>query len=125
MLFKGVIIPIGLNRTIREPGVYARLMLLLVMAIAVGTFAASYGPTVEKSYIDRILYDNGVQFRATVTDPSYWEKTNILNEIQSIDGVADVAFIHRGDLLTPWGADIPFMAIDVDHVKKSMQFRLF
>tara|TARA_B100000029_G_scaffold507008_1_gene590799 strand:- start:3754 stop:7263 length:3510 start_codon:yes stop_codon:yes gene_type:complete len=123
MLFKGVIIPIGLNRTIREPGVYARLMLLLVMAIAVGTFAASYGPTVEKSYIDRILYDNGVQFRATVTDPSYWEKTNILNEIQSIDGVADVAFIHRGDLLTPWGADVPFMAIDVDHVKKSMQFR--
>ena len=123
MLFKGVIIPIGLNRTTRDPGLYARLMLLLVMAIAVCTFAASYGPTVEKSYIERIRYDNGVQFRATVKDPSHWKKTNILNEIRSIDGVRDATLIHRGDMLTPWGAEIPFLAIDVNQVKESMQFR--
>tara|TARA_Y100000994_G_scaffold249502_1_gene261582 strand:+ start:11945 stop:15454 length:3510 start_codon:yes stop_codon:yes gene_type:complete len=123
MLFKGVIIPIGLNRTTRDPGVYARLMLLLVMSIAVGTFAASYGPTVEKSYIERIHYDNGVQFRATVKDPSHWEKTSILNEIRSIDGVKDATLIHRGIMSTPWGAEIPFLAIDVHQAKKSMQFR--
>jgi len=123
MLFKGVIIPIGLNRTTRDPGIYARLMLLLVMAIAVGTFAASYGPTVQNSYAERIHYDNGVEFRATVDDPSHWEKQNILNEMRSIDGIEDATLIHRGNLSTQWGADIPFLAIDVNHAKKSMQFR--
>jgi hypothetical protein len=40
----------------RNPGPYTRLTLLLTMAVAVGTFAASYTATADRSYRDRAAF---------------------------------------------------------------------
>ncbi|MCK9521373.1 MAG: hypothetical protein M0R74_20465, partial [Dehalococcoidia bacterium] len=58
---------LGLWQLVRNPGHYTRLMLLLMMAVAVGTFAASYTTTAEASYRDRANYEAGAEFRAYST----------------------------------------------------------
>ncbi|MGE5595999.1 MAG: ABC transporter permease, partial [Hyphomicrobiales bacterium] len=55
---------LGLWQLVRNSGQYTRLALLLMMAVAVGTFAASYTTTTEKSYRDRANYQAGADFRA-------------------------------------------------------------
>jgi len=55
---------LSLWQLVRNPGHYTRLMLLLMMAIAVGTFAASYATTADASYEDRANYEAGAEYRA-------------------------------------------------------------
>ncbi len=56
-------VAVGLWQVARSPGNSARLALLLMMAVAVGTFAASYSTTAKKTYDERALYEAGVEWR--------------------------------------------------------------
>jgi hypothetical protein len=47
----------------RNPVHYSRLVLLLMLATAVGMFAASFGATLETSYADRAYFESGSQLR--------------------------------------------------------------
>ena len=67
---------VGLWQVARSPGNSARLALLLTMAVAVGTFAASYADTAAKAYDERALYRAGVEFRAQAIGTSYSMGTN-------------------------------------------------
>ena len=62
--FSGETVYMGLRQFVRKPGPYVQLALLLMMAIAVGTFASSYSRTAERSYQDRALFESGVEVRA-------------------------------------------------------------
>lgn len=55
---------LGLWQLVRNSGQYTRLALLLMMAVAVGTFAASYTTTAEASYRDRANHLAGADLRA-------------------------------------------------------------
>jgi hypothetical protein len=61
---------------VRNPVHYSRLVLLLMLATAVGMFAASFGTTIDRSYADRAGYESGAQLRlhsirrADATGPS-------------------------------------------------------
>jgi len=123
MLFHGTAVAIGLRRAGRAPASYARLMLLVVMAISVGTFAASYGPTVDRSFSERIHYDNGVDFRVDTVDSTYWLREEELEAVRSLEGVADAALVHRGVIATPSGVTVPLLAIDVERTREMMWFR--
>ncbi len=57
---------VGLWQVARSPANSARLALLLTMAVAVGTFAASYSSTAKKTYDERALFGAGVQWRMAV-----------------------------------------------------------
>ncbi len=56
-------VAVGLWQVARSPGNSARLALLLMMAVAVGTFAASYSATAKDTYDQRALYSAGVDWR--------------------------------------------------------------
>ena len=50
---QGAAILIGMWQLVRNPVHYSRLVLLLMLATAVGMFAASFGATLDRSYADR------------------------------------------------------------------------
>ena len=56
----------GLRQAVRNPGPLARLSLLLMLAAALGTFAASYGGTVVRSFEERERYAAGADLRAPI-----------------------------------------------------------
>lgn len=66
----GLTVALGFWQIARSPGQYTRLALLLMMAIAVGTYAASYSSTADRSYRDRANFEAGVEFRASTNSAS-------------------------------------------------------
>ncbi|MFN0095163.1 MAG: FtsX-like permease family protein [Dehalococcoidia bacterium] len=60
----GPSVALGLWQVVRNSGQYTRLTLLLMMAVSVGTFAASYTKTADRSYNDRANFTAGVDIRA-------------------------------------------------------------
>lgn len=57
--FIGVSVLLGLRQIGRMPGQYTRLVLLLTLTLALGTFAASVAKTLDRNYSDRVYYQNG------------------------------------------------------------------
>lgn len=55
----GVSVLLGLRQIGRQPGQYTRLVLLLTLTLALGTFAASVAKTLDRNYNDRVYYQNG------------------------------------------------------------------
>jgi len=123
MLLQGTAVALGLRRAGRAPAAYARLMLLVVMAVSVGTFAASYGPTVDRSFTERTQYEGGVPFRSGVPDANPLPRLEDLEAVRAIDGVRDVALVHRGEMRTLSGTDLPLLAIDVPFARDRLWFR--
>jgi ABC-type lipoprotein release transport system permease subunit len=64
---QGAAVLIGMWQLVRNPVHYSRLVLLLMLATAVGMFAASFGATLETSYADRAYYESGASYRLTDT----------------------------------------------------------
>jgi putative ABC transport system permease protein len=62
---QGTSILIGMWQLVRNPVHYSRLVLLLMLATAVGMFAASFGATLNRSYADRAAYESGGGLRVT------------------------------------------------------------
>lgn len=65
----GVTVSMGVWQLVRSPGQYTRLTLLVMMAVAVGTFAASYTATANRSYEDRARFEAGVDVRGSTRSP--------------------------------------------------------
>ncbi len=123
LLLKGTAVALGLQRAGRSPTAYARLLLLLVMAIAVGTFAASYGPTVDRSLAERIRYEAGADVRGTLVDAADLQLPAKLDRVRGLPGVADAAVAYRGAIETPSGAKVPLLAVDPQRVASMLWFR--
>jgi hypothetical protein len=60
---QGTAVLIGMWQLVRNPVHYSRLVLLLMLATAVGMFAASFGATLDHSYADRAGYEAGAPLR--------------------------------------------------------------
>ncbi len=101
----GVAVAMGLWQLVRRPGPYTQLALLLMMAVAVGMFAASYTSTTERSYEDRARFAAGVELRASATDVTFIpsDPVKLETEIAAVEGVDDVAAVMRltGAVATP------------------------
>jgi len=54
---RGPTVALGMWRMVRSPMQYSRLILLLLLATAVGMFAAGFRATLERSYDDRAAYE--------------------------------------------------------------------
>ena len=123
MVLKGTAVALGLRRAGRAPAAYARLMLLVVMAISVGTFAASYGPTVDRSFSERVRYETGVPYRGTVADASTRLRPEELEAVRALEGVRDATLVHRGRIEAPNGSQVALLAIDVERAREMLWFR--
>ena len=70
--FYGVGIHLGLRQISRSPGQFIRLVLLLVLTFALGTFSASMAATIDRNINDRILFKVG--------GDAYFNETGIWDE---------------------------------------------
>ena len=109
---RGTSVTLGVGRAGRDPAATARLMLLVSTAVAVGTFAASYAPTVDQSFEDRARYASGVDLRAGIFDFRLPETREQLAELRTRDGVEQALLAHRGAIGTPSGGSVRLLAID-------------
>ena len=123
LLAGSVAVALGLRRAARAPAAYARLMLLLVMAIAVGTFAASYAPTVDRSTEDRLRYESGADFRTGIAARSDIDLDGGLEAIRTLEGVGAAALATRTSVTTLNGTSIPTLGLDPDHAASMLWFR--
>ncbi len=122
----GTSVALGLRRAARAPAAYARLLLLLLMAISVGTFAASYGPTVDRSQSDRIRYATGADIRApiqTSQTSNYREAQEGVAEVRALDGVDDAALAHRDNISAINGGTMQALAVDARRASSMLWFR--
>ena len=53
----------GIWQMARSPTHYARLSLLLILAAGLGIFASSFGATLERSFLERVLHSTGVDVK--------------------------------------------------------------
>jgi len=123
LLFRGTAVAIGLRRAGRSPTAYARLLLLLLMAVAVGTFAASYGPTVDRSFDERIRYRAGAELRGALNDPKDFALAEKLAAVRARPEVADATVAYRGVIQTPTGLPLTVLAVDADRAASMLWFR--
>ncbi|MGH2588085.1 MAG: FtsX-like permease family protein, partial [Dehalococcoidia bacterium] len=114
----GVTVAVGLWQVVRRPGQYTRLALLLMMAVAVGTFAASYATTAEQSFRDRAAYEVGVDLRAAGSgDIAYAGPTAELEQsLEQLPGVTNASAVIRMNarLATPGGSTRELQLLGVD-----------
>lgn len=111
LVLRSTAVAIGLRRAGRAPAAYARLVLLLIMAISVGTFAASYGPTVDQSLEERARYNAGVALRAPLA-AARAPSDEVVDEVRDHPAVSEVALAYRGTLGTLRGRQVPLLAIE-------------
>jgi|GEM_PF-1588863 len=123
MSMRSLTASIGLRRAGRAPGAYARLMLLLLMAIAVGTFAASYGATVERSFDERQRYLAGIDFRGVLVEPSGLTDRESMEGLADRDEILDAAFVNREYFKTPTGIDVRVLGIDPVFASQNVWWR--
>src|SRR6185436_10961052 len=88
---------LGLWQLTRSPARYTQLALLVVMAAAVGTFAATYGETTDRSQEQRALFQSGADVRLTSLGRLNIEPPgSIQGQIAAVPGVEAVATANRG-----------------------------
>ncbi|HZT44593.1 MAG TPA: FtsX-like permease family protein [Gaiellaceae bacterium] len=56
---RGIVASLGFRQVARRPRAYARSILLLVLAVAIGVFAATYSETWRQSQVDQALHAAG------------------------------------------------------------------
>jgi hypothetical protein len=60
---RGLVAPLGTRQVARRPARYARVAVLLTLAVAIGLFASAYSSTWLRSQEDRAAYDAGADIR--------------------------------------------------------------
>jgi len=92
----GVGIHLGLRQIGRSPGQFSRLVLLLILTLALGTFSASMASTIDRNVTDRALF--GVGAPAFIEESGEWDEENEEWLIQPVD-VHENASTEDGDPL--------------------------
>jgi hypothetical protein len=89
---------LGLSRMVRAPLHYSRLILLLLLATAVGMFAAGFGATLSRSYDDRAAYEAAAPQRITgVRNSNLPTAEGFSERIGRVTGATDVTAVARMD----------------------------
>ncbi len=84
---RGVVAPLGARQLARRPLRYTRTALLLMLAAALGTFAAVYAATWSRSQADQAAYQAGADVRVVATDYPTLPTWAIGPTLRAIDGV--------------------------------------
>jgi hypothetical protein len=124
-LTSGPGVTLGLWQVTRSPSRYSQLALLVVMAASVGTFAATYGETTDRSQTDRALYEAGVEARTSGLGRLNGRSSGEIEAaLSDIPGVEQVATAYRSALGGgALGAAIPVLALDPGAAPSHLYFR--
>ena len=109
---------LGLWQIGRNPLNATRLVLLLVLGAGLGTFAASFGGTLDRSYQERALYQAGSEIRLFNAElakngPSV-DSEQLVKEVSGVE-LASLALRQRGSFASgPPGTRFELLAVDPD-----------
>ncbi len=121
-------IVLGLWQLTRSPARYTQLALLVVMAGAVGTFAATYGETTDRSQEDRARFEAGVDVRTqSLGKLAGLSSSDAATALRQVPGVEGAAAAYRGSLglgpLPIFGNGIGVLGIDPEAAPSLLWFR--
>ncbi len=118
-------VTLGLWQLTRSPSRYSQLALLVIMAASVGTFAATYGETTDRSQDDRALYEAGVDARtSTLGRLNGFSAEEIVEGVSSVNGVLSPATAYRSTLgSSTLGGGVPVLALDPNVASDLLYFR--
>ena len=130
-LVAGAVVPaalsLGLKQVTRNSGQYVRLALLLMMAVATGTFAASYASTAERSFRDRAAFESGVDLRGIIGESSGLSDAEVEQRLRTQPGVTNAATVLRlnGVLATPGEGrqDLQLLGVNPEAARDLLWFR--
>src|SRR5690606_34702022 len=89
-------VTLGLTRMTRAPLHYSRLILLLLLATAVGMFAAGYRATLERGYDDRSAFEAAAPSRlADIRQPSGLDADGLAERITRALGAESGTAVTR------------------------------
>ncbi len=121
-------VTLGLWQLTRSPSRYSQLALLVIMAASVGTFAATYGATTDRSQDDRALYEAGVDAHTTsLSRLNGLDPGEIDAALSGLPGIENVATAYRssfgGGPLSTLSGGIPVLAVDTQKAEEMLYFR--
>ncbi len=109
---------LGMWQMARNPTHYARLSLLLILMAGLGIFAASFGGTLTRSFVDRAYYSSGADLRLEgllLNSPG--PSRPVVDGYLRLPGVVAAAPVYRGsgsDLSRLLGHFYTMLAVDAD-----------
>ncbi len=102
----------------RNPTPYSRVFLLLVLMAGLGVAAASFVATLERNFVERVLYGTGGDIRVEGIGLDIGiPRRDIASAYEKDDGVARAAPVYRGrasDVNFPRRGTLTLLAIDMD-----------
>jgi hypothetical protein len=112
----------------RSPGRYTQLALLVVMAGAIGTFAATYGATTDRSQEERARYQVGVDVRTGgVGELRNMSAAEIRREVLRLTGAGEASAVFRGNFtlgpLGGFGPPVQILGLDPQVASSLVWFR--
>ena len=118
---RGFVGPLGARQLARRPLRYTRSALLLMLAAALGTFAASYGATWTRSQVDRAAYEAVADVRVKAGGYGGLPAYAVGDAYRAMDGVTAASPVARrsinvaravrdGELVAIDAAALPAMA---------------
>ncbi len=124
----GPALTLGFWQMNRSPARYTQLALLVIMAAAVGTFAATYGDTTQRSQQEQVLFSNGVDVRVTnLGQLQNYGPQRVEEALGAIDGVQEVSTADRTSFrmgpLATGGRGVDVLGIDPDKAADQLWFR--
>lgn len=123
----GVTLSSALQQIVRNPGPTLRLTLLLMLGAALGTFAASYGGTVDRSFDERVRYEAGVDLRAGLENFGERPPVVVKQMLSEVDAVEIVAPAYRATVSTTvagqgGGLSLELLALEPDLAEDLLWF---
>ena len=118
-------VTLGLWQVTRSPARYSQLALLVIMAASVGTFAATYGETTDRSQDDRALYEAGVDVRtSTLGRLNGFSAKEIEDALLQVPGVDHPLTAFRNTLGgSSLGGGVSVLALDPEAAPDLLYFR--
>ncbi len=95
---RGLVSPLVARQVARRPLRYTRAALLLMLAAALGTFAAVYATTWSSSQADQAAYAVGADIRVTPGSGAVTPASSLGSAYRGIPGVVAALPVARGDL---------------------------
>jgi ABC-type lipoprotein release transport system permease subunit len=119
---------LGLWQMTRSPSRYTQLALLVVMAAAVGTFAATYGETTDRSQEERSRFEAGTDARIqTLHRLDRFDGPRIESDLESVPGVTSASGVFRGRSsmgpLPQGGNSLNLLALNPEKASSQLWFR--
>ena len=111
----------------RTVGPSARLTILLMLGAALGTFAASWSGTVDRSLAERIQYETGVEVHALLGEGSYSSVISVQDRLGVIEGVQRIEAARRDSVSAGRSAgdsvSVGLLAIDPAAARDMLWYR--